>query len=145
MLPDSLYKKVMTISAKDYSPSNFQIRNIRWTRERATEEALDSHIGIMPIDDSKMSKGKGGFKLIQYLSVALPVAGSAVGINNSIVTEDVGKKISGLESEQWRDGLLDLAADKEQWCRMSENAMARWHKCYDYTYNFEFWDHLVHA
>ena len=69
----------------------------------------------------------------------------AAGINNSIVTEDVGKKISGLESEQWRDGLLDLAADKEQWCRMSENAMARWHKCYDYTYNFEFWDHLVHA
>ncbi len=107
MLPDSLYKKVMTISAKDYSPSNFQIRNIRWTRERATEEALDSHIGIMPIDNSKMSKGKGGFKLIQYLSVALPVAGSAVGINNSIISDEVGRRISDLGKEQWRDALLD--------------------------------------
>lgn len=42
-------------------------------------------IGIMPLQDSPWERGKCGYKLIQYMGCGLPVVGSPVGVNNSII------------------------------------------------------------
>ena len=54
------------------------------------KEIISAHIGIMPLPDNDFTRGKGGFKLIQYMSTAMPVIASAVGFNKQIVTKDFG-------------------------------------------------------
>ena len=62
--------------------SCLEIVNVHWDREIAKKEITSSHIGLMPLPDTDFTRGKGGFKLIQYMSTAMPVIASAVGFNN---------------------------------------------------------------
>ena len=87
----------------DYEATNFRLRNISWERDIAIKEMCKAHIGIMPLLDNETTRGKGGFKLIQYLSIGLPVVGSSVGINNEIIDPSVGRLVSETNVEQWFD------------------------------------------
>lgn len=52
-------------------------------------EISDLHrfdIGIMPLPDNEWTRGKGGFKAIQYMGVGMPTVASPVGINTEIIT-----------------------------------------------------------
>lgn len=50
----------------------------------------ETDIGIMPLRDDKWSRGKMGYKLLQYLSCAVPVVASPVGFNMEIVKSEWG-------------------------------------------------------
>lgn len=126
-----------------YSPSNFKLRFVEWERDIATDELLNSHIGIMPLDETKFTQGKGGFKLIQYLSVGLPVIGSSVGINKLIITGKVGFCVSSLSSSQWVDNLYLLATTKTLWQEYSANARNRWLNNYSFDNNLNYWKNIL--
>lgn len=54
----------------------------------ATDEADDLRhfdIGIMPLEDNPWNRGKGGYKLLQYMAAGLPAIASPVGINCDIL------------------------------------------------------------
>jgi glycosyltransferase involved in cell wall biosynthesis len=81
------------------------------TSEVKTIQGFD--VGVMPIPDSPWTRGKCGYKLIQYMACGLPVVASAVGVNRQIVEE----KINGLladTTEQWVQALQVLKADAER-------------------------------
>lgn len=90
---------------------------------RATEAALLSgvHVGIMPLPDDPWERGKCGYKLIQYMAAGRPVIGSPVGVNNEIVTPDVGF-LAG-NDEEWKNALSLLAGDRT--LRLSMGAAGR--------------------
>lgn len=52
----------------------------------ATEHLIlhDFDVGIMPIDDSDLSRGKCSFKMLQYMAVGIPVIASPYGMNGEI-------------------------------------------------------------
>jgi len=64
---------------------NKKIKVFQWKEEEEIDRILDFDVGIMPLRDTPWSKGKCGFKLIQYMSCKKPVIASPVGINSSIV------------------------------------------------------------
>lgn len=67
-------------------------------------------IGIMPLEDSPWEKGKCGYKLIQYMGCSLPVIGSPVGVNESIILEGInGFKPS--DDDGWERALECLLGD----------------------------------
>ena len=121
------------------------IRNVTWTREAAINELKKAHIGIMPLEANEFTKGKGGFKLIQYLSIGLPVIATSVGINESIVSEDVGYLAKGLTDKIWKDGVIALSMDINKWNTYSENAIAEYLKDYSAEYNLKEWKKLIEA
>ncbi len=41
----------------------------------------------MPLSDDDWTRGKGGFKLLQYMAARLPTVASPVGVNREIVAE----------------------------------------------------------
>jgi glycosyltransferase involved in cell wall biosynthesis len=43
-------------------------------------------IGIMPLTDTLWTRGKCGYKILQYMAAGIPVVASAVGANNDIIT-----------------------------------------------------------
>ncbi|MDA0745362.1 MAG: glycosyltransferase, partial [bacterium] len=42
-----------------------------------------------PLPDDPWTRGKGGYKLLQYLSMGIPAVASPVGVNREIVTDGV--------------------------------------------------------
>jgi glycosyltransferase involved in cell wall biosynthesis len=56
-----------------------------WNKESEAADLLQFDIGIMPLHDDEWSKGKCGFKLIQYLSMGIPAVASRVGENVNII------------------------------------------------------------
>ena len=55
---------------------NYQF--IKWSRDKETDDLLNFHIGLMPLYDDEISKGKCGFKAIQYMSLGIPAIVSPV-------------------------------------------------------------------
>jgi glycosyltransferase involved in cell wall biosynthesis len=77
----------------------------------------------MPLTDDEYTRGKCGFKILQYMAVgAVPVA-SAVGFNNEILTHGVDGFLVD-EPADWARHLLRLADDRELLERMAANARA---------------------
>ena len=88
---------------------------IRKPWEYATEIA-DLHsfdIGLMPLRDDPWSRGKCGFKLIQYMAVGVPAVCSPVGMNRDIVQHGV----NGLWAEDARGWMEALGAliERPRW------------------------------
>ena len=120
------------------------INNIKWSRQKAIEVMIDSHIGIMPLKDNEYTKGKGGFKLIQYMSVGLPVIASAVGFNNEIVDKNVGQLISHPNNlDSWEKAILTIIATKETYTTFSKAAYQKWLDCFSYEKNLNKWKSLL--
>ena len=120
--------------------SHLEIHNIRWEREVAKNEILSAHIGIMPLPDNNFTRGKGGFKLIQYMSAAMPVIASAVGFNNRVVTEDIGFLIrEGSQEGTWNEAILKLSSDWDYYYGLSLNAKKRFDEHFPYAKNKAFW------
>ena len=70
-------------------------------------QSLDA--GLMPLSDDPFSRGKCGFKLLQYLACGVPAVASPVGVNVDMCAEGEGRLASS--AEEWTDALLAIAAD----------------------------------
>lgn len=72
----------------------------------ATEHLLlhEFDVGIMPLDDSELSRGKCSFKMLQYMAVGIPVIASPYGMNAQVLAlGDIG--YAALNDENWCDAL----------------------------------------
>lgn len=116
------------------------IKNIKWTREKAISEMMSAHIGIMPLIDNAFTRGKGGFKLIQYLSIGLPCIGSDVGYNKAIITNENGFLVD--TEQDWIDAIINLS-DKNRWVSYSDAAFNTWLKKFNYNENMRVWNNLI--
>lgn len=91
---------------------------------RAAEEQADLHgfdVGIMPLEDSLWNRGKGGYKLLQYMAAGVPAIASPVGINAEIIDHGTNGFLAGTLAE-WKDCLLVLARDAGLRHRMGQVA-----------------------
>ena len=61
----------------------------------------------MPLPDDEWSKGKCGFKLIQYLAIGIPAIASPVGVNTKII-QDEKTGLIATSSQEWKECLLKL-------------------------------------
>jgi glycosyltransferase involved in cell wall biosynthesis len=92
-------------------------RFVRWTAEKEVEQTQRMDVGLMPLDDTDWSRGKCGFKMIQYMSVAKPVIVSPYGVNKEIL--DKGEPGYGaIHADDWYDGLDRLYRDRELAARL---------------------------
>ncbi|WP_025835228.1 glycosyltransferase [Bacteroides stercorirosoris] len=135
-----LVLKVICNERLECDCDNLIIENICWSRQGAIEGMLKAHIGIMPLLDSEFTRGKGGFKLIQYLSIGLPCIGSDVGYNHSIISLECGF-LPRTESE-WITAIIKLS-NILSWKSYSENAFQYWRLNFSYEKNLEVWKALI--
>ncbi|MCH8954932.1 glycosyltransferase family 4 protein [candidate division KSB1 bacterium] len=82
-----------------------------WTIENEITDLQSIDIGIMPLPNTEFEKGKGGFKLIQYMGVGVPVVCSPVGVNAEIVTDGTNGYLADTK-EAWFEKLSLLIKDE---------------------------------
>jgi glycosyltransferase involved in cell wall biosynthesis len=56
-----------------------------WSEQVQHEGLATADVGLMPLHDDPYSRGKCGYKLLQYAAVGLPAVASPVGTNASIL------------------------------------------------------------
>lgn len=103
-----VYFKLITNRPVDY-PS-LELSATMWNKAEEVEQLAEIDIGIMPLPDDDWSKGKCGFKLLQYMAMEKPVVASPVGVNMDIVEHHQNGYLAST-SEEWVDRLSALIDD----------------------------------
>jgi glycosyltransferase involved in cell wall biosynthesis len=93
--------------------------NVIGTHGRLTEwdpaqEVSDLHgfdVGIMPMDDSEWSRGRGGTKMLQYMAVGVPSISSPQGSVLEVI-EDGRNGLIARSDDEWVETISDLVRDK---------------------------------
>lgn len=70
-----------------------------WSKESEVSDLMFADIGIMPLPNDSWSKGKCGFKALQYLSLEIPCLASPVGVNTSIIDHEVNGFLCKTEND----------------------------------------------
>ena len=81
-----------------------------WTMEREVELFNTCDVGVYPLADDEWSKGKCGFKAIEFMACGVPVIASAVGVNRDIIQDGVNGLLASSDAE-WVEKLGRLLAD----------------------------------
>jgi len=76
-------------------------------------------VGVYPLADDEWSRGKCGFKAIEFMACGVPVVAAAVGVNREIVEDGVNGFLASTEDE-WVDKLGRLLADSDLRRRFGE-------------------------
>jgi glycosyltransferase involved in cell wall biosynthesis len=98
-----------------------EMRFVPWSEDREAEEVGDCHVGIMPLPDDEVTRGKCGLKALQCMATGRPVVISPVGVNSEIVEN--GR--NGFLAESVNDyvaSLLELAKSRNLRRRMGAAA-----------------------
>lgn len=127
----------------NYDSRFFYLQNIKWSQENATMAFKKAHIGLMPLDNSRLSRGKGGFKLIQYMSVSVPTIASSVGINRALLKGGGGYLIDNLDSLDWCTAIVRLSSSIELWNSFSQKAFRSYNTGCSFLENLKKWKTIV--
>lgn len=93
--------------------SNVSMQVLPWTEEIDTRLSQLFDVGIMPLVDGPFERGKCGYKLIQYMAGGLPVIGTPVGVNATIVEPGVNGYLASSSSD-WYSALHELRDDLQK-------------------------------
>ncbi len=99
--------KLKIVSNDFFDSSHLPVVKKLWRLEDENEDLISFDIGLMPLNDDLWSRGKCGLKIIQYLSVGVPVVCTPVGINSDIV-KDGENGFWAKDQQEWVDRLSSL-------------------------------------
>jgi len=108
------------------------ITSLPWNRESEKDLLASFDIGIMPLPDGEWTRGKCGYKLLQYFAAGVPAIASPVGVNRDIVGDERG--ILASSGDEWFEALELLVADAETRQEMGWNARQFVEAKYSYRY-----------
>ncbi len=82
----------------------------RWSEAGEVPFLRSLDVGLMPLTDDPFSRGKCGFKLLQYMACGVPAVASPVGVNAAIC--DGGRTGSlAATPDDWAPAILRVADD----------------------------------
>jgi len=101
---------------------NIEVEKRQWSAETQFLDLAECDIGLAPLPDNRFTRGKCGFKILQYAAAGLPVIASPVGVNAEYVSDG----ITGLHASstlEWTEKLSTAIRNPQQ--RISMGLAAR--------------------
>ncbi|MDA3616405.1 glycosyltransferase [Polluticaenibacter yanchengensis] len=111
----------LIISNKNPNLKAVEYSFIKWDMATEMEDLNKIDIGLMPIDDSEVAKGKCAFKAIQYMALGIPAVVSNISANATVVTNNSDGYLCRT-SQEWEQALESLLIDVEHRQKMGVQA-----------------------
>ncbi|WP_019451249.1 glycosyltransferase family 4 protein [Cupriavidus sp. BIS7] len=93
---------------------------VPWSASAEHLLVQDMDVGLMPIDDTDLSRGKCSFKMLQYMAAGVPVVASPFGMNGEVFAAgDIGYAAN--TNADWIDALHRCQRDRELRIRQGQN------------------------
>jgi glycosyltransferase involved in cell wall biosynthesis len=104
--------KLKIVSDKPLQLDGVRIDNELWQAETEQKNLASFDVGIMPLWDSVWTRGKCGYKILQYMGVGTAVVASDVGANNQIITSGENGFLARTEDD-WVKNIATLIENRE--------------------------------
>jgi len=115
--------RFLIISDKKPSFKRIKVDFSPWSLQTEISGLLKMDIGLMPMPDDQWSKGKCGFKILQYASLGIPAVASPVGVNTTII-QDGENGFLAANKPQWIEKIIRLIDDLELRKTVGQNGQA---------------------
>lgn len=105
--------RLKVVSDKPLQLDGVVVENESWRPETEQANLTSFDIGIMPLWDSVWTRGKCGYKILQYMGVGTAVVASAVGANADIITPGENGFLAKTQDD-WVQAIGSLIENAEQ-------------------------------
>ncbi len=99
------------ICDKFFDLKNMMVEKCPWSLEKQSFDLATCDIGLSPLPDNHFTRGKCGFKILQYAASGLPVVASPVGVNRDYVQDGING-FCAVDNQQWFDKISLLIKDE---------------------------------
>ena len=113
--------RLLVIADQDFQLEGVEVVNRRWSEETEVADILSMDVGLMPLADDEWTRGKCGFKAIQYMSAGVPAVASSVGMNRDLIAHGVDGFLAARDDD-WLEALGRLLADAALRASVGRNA-----------------------
>jgi glycosyltransferase involved in cell wall biosynthesis len=111
------------VGARRFDAPGVTVTQTPWALETEVDALATFDIGLMPLTDDPWSRGKGGYKILQYMAMGIPTVASSVGVNAELVQDGVTGFLADVPSA-WLCALDRLVGDAGLRARMGSAARA---------------------
>lgn len=101
----------LVIANRDPKLSLQRYSFLPWSKTAEAADLAKIDIGIMPLPDDEWTRGKCGFKALQYMAMEIPCVASPVGVNNEIIQHGKNGFLAATHSD-WKELLALLIKDE---------------------------------
>jgi glycosyltransferase involved in cell wall biosynthesis len=108
------------------------VDRVAWSEDVQHSMLPELDVGLAPVPDEPYTRGKCGYKILQYAAAGTPVIASPVGVNEEILRR-LGMPAAG-DVDEWIDAILDLlnrSTDARAAMGRRAREMTRLHYSYD--------------
>jgi len=91
---------------------NMEVEKCYWSLDKQAADLSTSDIGLAPLPDNPFTRGKCGFKILQYEASGLPVVASPVGVNAEYVVDGI-TGFHARNTSEWTDKISRLLSDPQ--------------------------------
>lgn len=116
---DNVVLRVICDTFPDFE--SMPIERRLWSEQTQIDDLVTSDIGLAPLPDNRFTRGKCGFKILQYASAGLPVVASPVGVNRDYVRDNVTGYLAS-DTEEWVDTMSRLVENAQLRKKMGQSA-----------------------
>lgn len=116
----------------DFGDCHARLKSVAWSLETELGRMQAFSIGINPLQDNEFTRGKCGFKVIQYHALGIPAVSSPVGVCEEQITVGVDGFFATSDLD-WYEALNQLVSDQALRQRMGEasKTSAAHYRCED--------------
>ncbi len=103
---------------------NLKVEKCQWSSAKQAADLAACDIGLAPLPDNRFTRGKCGFKILQYGACGLPVIASPVGVNAEYVLDGV----TGFHARsipEWIDRISQLVGNRQLRAQMGREGRVR--------------------
>lgn len=112
---------VLRIIADEFFDMDYMtVEKHKWSLDSQYSDLLECDIGLSPLPNNRFTRGKCGFKILQYFAAALPVIVSPVSVNGDFIRKS-GAGVVAATSEQWKEEIIKMVQDADLREKMGRN------------------------
>lgn len=131
--------KLTIVSGKAYmnDKAEFIIDNRQWSMATEKDLIRSFDIGLMPIENNAVGKGKCGFKLLQYMGLGVVSIATDVTVNGKIIEDGVNGFLVKSDNSNWEEVLKKVLSLQHQYAEISKNATMTVKNKYSFNANIQ--------